>query len=173
MTYVLPGLWPDDHPKESSNYGGYSSNSISKAWFSVALDNPCLFNVLLLSAVAHRGVLRGINNPHQDRRALSYKIKCIQQLNEIISDGVKALTDEVILTILGLAAHDFVQVPDKGSRPFNSPLQNAGALSFYGAVQYVPEHIRAITKLVSLRGGIDNLTMPGLSESIVMLVDSW
>lgn len=168
MTYVLPGLWPDDHPKESLCHGAYSSSSISKAWFSVALDTPCVFNLLLLSAVAHRGFLRGDSNPHEDRRALPYKINCIQQLKQIISEGVKALTDEVLLTILGLAAHDFVQVHDKGSRPFDSPLRNAGALSFYGAVQYVPEHMSALTKLVSLKGGIDNLAMPGLAESIVM-----
>lgn len=161
---MLPGLWPDDHPQ----HGPDSINSTAKAWFAAGMQSPVLFNLLLWSAGSHRDFKNMSDNKNSCPKALSYKVECIRRLNEVLSGGDKAVTDEVILTVLGLAAHDGVMIHEKRPRPFHSQLKNAGELNFYGAIQYVPEHMKAVTKLVALRGGIDQMSMGGLAESLVM-----
>ena len=91
----------------------------------------------------------------------------IRQLNKVISNGKEGLSDEVILTLAGLATHEAVNFTEEKTKPFNSPLQRAGLLDNYGGLQMVPEHREAILRLVALRGGIENLTLSGLAEGMV------
>ena len=92
----------------------------------------------------------------------------IRQLQEVISNGRDVLTDEVILAIAGLACHEVVNFTKEKVKPFNSPLQRAGLLDTYGGMQVIPEHREAVLRLVALRGGIENITLPGLAEAMVM-----
>jgi hypothetical protein len=92
----------------------------------------------------------------------------MRQLNEVLSNGKKALTDEVILAIGGLASHEVVNVTEEKIKPFNSPLQSAGFLNTYGGLQMVSEHRNAVLRVIALRGGIDNLRINGLAECLVM-----
>jgi hypothetical protein len=79
-----------------------------------------------------------------------------------------SLTDEVILTISGLAGHEVIKVTEEKRKPSNSPLQSARLLNIYGGMQVVPEYRNAILRRVALRVGIENLTLPGHVESMVM-----
>jgi hypothetical protein len=76
--------------------------------------------------------------------------------------------DEVILAIAGLASHEVVNVTEEKIKPFSSPLQSAGLLNTYGGLQMVPEHRNAVLRLITLRGGIENLRLNGLAECMVM-----
>jgi hypothetical protein len=143
-------------------------NSVAKAWLSACLGNPSLFNVFMWSTCIKRNFIRGSKTYCDSSQALTYKVVGIQQLNKVISNGKRALTDEVILTIAGLAAHEAVKVTEEKIKPFSSPLQSAGLLDIYGGMQVVPEHRDTIYWLVALRGGIENLTLPGLAECMVM-----
>jgi hypothetical protein len=163
ITYVLPGILPNDDPYELN-----SINSVAKAWLSACVGNPFLFNVFMWSTCIKRNFIRGSRIYCNSTQALTYKVAGIQQLNKVISNGRKALTDEVILAIAGLAAHEVVNVTEEKIKPFSSSLQSAGLLNVYGGMQAVPEHRDAILWLVTLRGGIENLTLPGLAEDMVM-----
>jgi len=164
MNYVVPGVWPDEHPQ----YGACAMNSTSRAWYSAGIKNPFLFNVLLWSACCHRDVLRGPKREIDSLQTLSYKVNAIRLLNDVLSDGSKAITDEVILTVVGLAAHDVLPITPLNPKPFNSPLKNAGGLAFYSVAADAPEHMEAIKTLIALRGGLDNLKLPGLAETFHM-----
>jgi hypothetical protein len=163
ITYVLPGILPNDDPYELN-----SMNSVAKAWLSTCVGNPFLFNVLTWSTCIKRNFIHGSRIYCNSTQALTYKVAGIQQLNKVISNGRKVLTDEVILAIVGLAAHEVVNVTEDKIKPFSSPLQSAGLLDVYGGMQVVPEHRDAILRLVTMRGGIENLTLLGLAEGMVM-----
>jgi len=163
MTYIFPGIYPNDHPYQLN-----SATSVATAWLSASIANPFLFNILLWSICIKRDFIRGSRTYCNSVQALAYKVEGIRQLNEVISNGKEALTDEVILTIIRLASHEFVNFTEEKRKPFNSPLQRAGLLDTYGGLQIVPGHMDAIIKLVDLRGGIENLTLPGLAEALVL-----
>ena len=163
ITYVLPGIYPDDHPYQLD-----SVNSVAKAWLSACVANPFLFNILLWSTCIKRDFIRGSKTYCNSAQALAYKVDGIRQLNKVILNGRKALTDEVILAISGLATHEVVNFTEEKIKPFNSPLQSAGLLDAYGGMQIVPEHRNAVLRLVALRGGIENITLHGVAECMVM-----
>jgi hypothetical protein len=125
-------------------------------------------NILLWSTCIKRDFIRGSNTYCNSAQALAYKVEGIRQLNKVISNGREALTDEVILAIAGLATHEIVNVTEEKIKPFNSPLQSAGFLDIYGGLQVVSEHRNAIIRLVGLRGGIENITLNGVAECMVM-----
>ncbi|PMD44709.1 hypothetical protein L207DRAFT_579639 [Hyaloscypha variabilis F] len=99
--------------------------------------------------------------------ALSHKLIVIQNIRDaVLTGGEEASRDEVLLAIVILATHDIVDVAEEKQMPFNSPLKKAQWLNFYGKIREVPEHVKAITDIVRLRGGIKSLKLPGLTEII-------
>jgi len=50
--------------------------------------------------------------------------------------------------------------------PFNSPLTSLGWLNVYGNFKFVPQHVKAVGEIVTMRGGLENLELNGLSEII-------
>ena len=159
----MPEIYPDDNSNQAS-----SINTIAKAWVSASVATPFLLNIILWSVCIKRDIIRGHRAYDKNVQGLSYKVEGIRQLNEVISNGNEAVTDEVILGIAGLATHEVVNFTGERTKPFNSPLQQAGLLHTYGGLQIVPEHREAFLKLISLRGGIESLKLTGLSEGMVM-----
>ena len=61
-----------------------------------------------------------------------------------------------------------MNVAEEKRKPFSSPLKTIQWLNVYGNIEYVPEHMKAVLDLVTLRGGIENIEMRGLAETIVV-----
>jgi hypothetical protein len=101
-------------------------------------------------------------------QALLHKIIAIQKLKEIMIDRSEALRDEVLLAIMLLASHEIKHVTKEKKKPFNSPLQQFQWLDLYGNLNHVPEHMKAITDILTLRGGLGNVKLPGLVERFTM-----
>lgn len=92
----------------------------------------------------------------------------IRKLSKGITlNTAKAPSDEVILTILVLSSHELMSVTEEKRKPFNSPLKTTQWLNVYGNIEYVPEHMKAVMDLVNLRGGIEEIKLRGLAETIV------
>ena len=159
ITYLLPGLVPD---AENSTV-----NSVSKAWFTTGLTYPLLFHALVFAGSIHLDFMRWNTIYPNSPTALSHKLMVIQQLNMILSNPKEAYKDEVILAILILASHEARDKSEDKARPFNSPLMAAQWLNVYGNIQYVPEHMKAVMDLIAARGGLENLKLHGLAETIV------
>jgi hypothetical protein len=87
-------------------------------------------------------------------------------LPDVLANEINALSDEVILAISLLASHEIEakNITENKINPFNSPLQHVQWLDFYGIVESVPEHKNAALEIVKLRGGPENLKLPGLAE---------
>lgn len=141
-------------------------NSLTKAWFSTGLQHPLLFHALAFAGSVHLDFLRTSqifpNSPH----ALSHKLAVIHELKEIMNDPEQAQRDEVILSILILSSHEAVHPSQIRSNPFNSPLKKVQWLNIYGNITYVPEHMKAVMELSTMRGGIQKLRLHGLAEII-------
>ncbi|KAE9379930.1 hypothetical protein N431DRAFT_394352 [Stipitochalara longipes BDJ] len=163
VTYVTPGLVPD----VSHHHRNNTANTVAKSWFSAGLKAPFLFYALAFVASVHRDCMFSSTPLPNSPQALSYKLLVIQKLKEYISKGSKTCRDEVILTILALAHHEVLNVTEEKRKPFNTPLKTLQWMNVYGNIHCVPEHTKAVLDLIALRGGIDNIQLPGLAEVIV------
>ncbi|KAE9381124.1 hypothetical protein N431DRAFT_320644 [Stipitochalara longipes BDJ] len=159
VTYVIPGFIPDENSNQSS------VNSVAKAWILAGLRTPLLFHALVFAGIIYYDFMRRSKIFFNSPLALSHKLIVIQKIRDtILAGGEEASRDEVLLAIVILATHDIANVAKEGKMPFNSPLKKAGWLNFYGKTHEVPEHAKAITDIIGLRGGIKSLKLPGLIE---------
>ncbi|KAH7370344.1 hypothetical protein BKA65DRAFT_488243 [Rhexocercosporidium sp. MPI-PUGE-AT-0058] len=164
VTYLIPGLMPDDHPNRSLSL----TSTSSRTWVSAALELPCLFNAMLVACSLERDFLRHSTVEVESPYILSKKLIVIQKLNEFISDPKNASRDEVLLTILILASHERVDAKEEPNKPFNSPLKTMQWLNMYGNCTYAPTHMKALCDLVNLRGGLEVIKLPSMAEMIVL-----
>jgi hypothetical protein len=156
---MMPGLIPHE-------YRPGQISPLSKAWFTSGLRTPLLFHALVYSGSNHLDFMRFSNIFPNAPKPLSHKLIVIQKLNEALSDPSQASRDEIILAILILASQE-VFLSKKGSRsPFNSPLRSLGWLNVYGHFKFVPQHVKAVGEIVSMRGGLETLELNGLAEII-------
>jgi hypothetical protein len=158
ITYLLPGLVPDVENN--------AVHPVSKAWLSSGLEHPLLFHAIVFAGSIHLDFLRSSQIYPNKPLSLSHKLVVIQQVNQCLSDPDVASHDEVILAILILASHEAMNMSASKQNPFNSPLRNAQWLNIYSTITYVPEHMKAVLDLVTLRGGLENIKMFGLAEVI-------
>jgi len=155
----MPGLIPDEpRPGEV--------NPLSKAWFTSGLRTPLLFHALVYSGSNHLDFMRWSNIFPNAPKPLSHKLVVIRKLNEALSDPSLASSDEVILAILILASQEVFMSKEITRNPFNSPLRTLGWLNVYGNFKFVPQHVKAVGEIVTMRGGLENLKLNGLAEII-------
>jgi hypothetical protein len=161
VTYKIPGVFPDD--KLTSGV-----NSVSIAWLGACQKNPLLFHVLMFSSSIHLDIIRGSKFIWNSPTILSYKSLIFRLLSEIIREGNDPVRDEVILAILILSSHEIMPRIEEKRNPFKSPLKSLQFLNIYGSIQFVPQHIKAVLELISLKGGIEEIQLAGLAECLAM-----
>jgi hypothetical protein len=94
-----------------------------------------------------------------------------EQLSHV--DGVsfdQNALEGLVIGICSLACHEVeptltrvIQAKHRKA-PFNSPLVDAGWLSYYGAILHNPLHLSALINLVLRRGGLEAFTTPNYAE---------
>jgi hypothetical protein len=146
-----------------------------RGWYPLSMSDPTLFTALLYGALSHRkirdkdrGTLRGPLRDQEDREALICESTTIRLLNEAMNDPSRAVTDAVILSVLCMAAnsHQGVALTPSAQSPFYPPLRNLQWLDVYGTLSANPVHVRGLAHLIELRGGLENMALPGLAATI-------
>jgi hypothetical protein len=154
VTCFLPGLMPDEAaPSEV--------DTLSKTWFTSALQTPLLFHALIYVGSNHLDFMRWSNIFPNAPEPLSHKLIVIQKLNQALSDPHQASRDEIIL------ASDVFTSKKGNSSPFNSPLRSLRWLNMYGNYKPVPQHAKAVGDIITMRGGLETLKLYGLAEIII------
>jgi hypothetical protein len=142
------------------------------SWFTLSWHDATLFTILLFNALSHkrfywlsRGKAGDMFRP-QDTELLGFcELESIRMVNKAIQDPSRALSDVIILCVGSLANNSANQsVWDKNIRsPFQSPLRCLQWLNIFGGQLANPIHLTALTQLIRLRGGLENIELPGLA----------
>ncbi|KAL2066123.1 hypothetical protein VTL71DRAFT_2194 [Oculimacula yallundae] len=170
VTYLIPGLMPDDHPNRSLSL----TSTSSRTWIFASLSHPFLRNAILLACSLERAFLVHSTIDVSSPATIARKLLVIQTLNAFINSkqNTTHVCDEVLLTILILAAHeavDFVAIEEpEENKPFNSPLTNMQWMNMYGNNTYQNVHMKALHGIVKGRGGLEELKLPCVAEMIVL-----
>ncbi|PYH43923.1 Zn(II)2Cys6 transcription factor domain-containing protein [Aspergillus saccharolyticus JOP 1030-1] len=152
-----------------------AKNPYLDAWLPVSLQSPALFSALLFSTLTHKLTLCLVNDTltpaaiERDRQSI---LLCQQDAatmtNLTLKHAATALTDASILAVLMLT--EAVSTPQdrdwRGSSPFNAPLQGLQWLNVHGSRVPHLSHQAGLCKLVALRGGLQNISIPGASLAI-------
>lgn len=139
------------------------------------MSHPALFTAFLYGAAGHLQTRKRLGSAHvtpQTREEKLEQIVCetetIKQLNKMMLDPQQICTDEVILAVLCMAFNkiDYSKwTADIDPAP-KAPLRNLQWLDVYGGLSLNDQHVKGLFALLHTRGGVDQLKLPGLAETL-------
>lgn len=122
------------------------SNPLKTIWCRYSLDDAMMFKATLVVASTHLGVLRQSST---DPEALMYESDVARNVNARLDDSSLALDDRTIFAVTLLAAKECL----------------------LGAIPNLLIHTSALKRMISLRGGLQNLGLDGLLQMTISWVD--
>ncbi|KAJ5891019.1 uncharacterized protein N7473_007247 [Penicillium subrubescens] len=162
-------LWPGLMPKSSL---GTTHIGVQR-WFASSASNAALHSTLLYGSYSHRRALwlvkqRGHFSADDAKQMAICEADAIARINRAIKIPAEAVTDELILCVLCMATNKLENPlwEDVTESPFNAPLRSLQWLDVYGRLSPHPVHQAGLRQLVSLRGGLEKLGLPGLATVI-------
>ena len=125
---------------------------------------------MVYASAVHLDVLQSRSPTVANPIRLKHKLQTIRLLNETLNDPDKYIIDEVIHTVMALATNEMETIETCNDlapkSPFVQPLHDAQWLNIYGKMAHVPEHCKAVRYLVGLRGGLENIKLELLAETL-------
>jgi hypothetical protein len=95
---------------------------------------------------------------------LQCKREALRHLRKAVQESHGTTSDEMLLTIILLALHGSIPVPNRP--PSTIPLYRDN--EFYSGVEFERTHLHALRTLVTEKGGLDHIKLHGLSNMISM-----
>ncbi|KAK0120102.1 hypothetical protein ONS95_011512 [Cadophora gregata] len=123
---------------------GYQEKPFQQTWWSMAADDPAMFNATLQLSAFDLEVLQGSKETQSSKLLLNKE--CISLLRQRVEDPVLGISDETIGSILVLTIVEFER----------------------GNLRMVKMHVEGLKRIVSIRGGLDAIraTNPVLTNLI-------
>lgn len=146
-------------------------------WFPPTYNDATLFVTTLLCVLSHqrrRWLLSGQTADSscrpQDIRWIDWcYLEGIRKINRALNDKESAVTDNMILNVLILAAADGEVVSASAcNSPFNAPLRSLQWLDIYSSVSTKEIHLRGLIQLIRLRGGVERIQLPALAAVLCL-----
>jgi hypothetical protein len=144
-------------------------------WLLVAKQDPTLFTATLFHALSHKrtrwllsGGISNIFRPQDQHWWNLCYMESIKLLNRAIQDPTYAVTDTVIMSVLIMAYSTGTVLEKKWNKssPFQAPLQSLQWLNVLGAQEAHLAHVAGLSKLITLKGGMEKITVPGVTGTV-------
>jgi hypothetical protein len=135
-----------------------------KAFIQMIPSDPLLFDIWEVhTEVHHRYKFKRPLIPECDFDKLHSR--SIRNLNLRLSDDDLAREDSTILSVLGLTMFGelIVRPPERTRWPSQGPLTNLNGIDTLCRLRSFKEHINGLSDLIRWRGGMQNVTTPGLA----------
>lgn len=144
-------------------------------WLSVANQDPTLFAATLFHALSHKrtrwivsGQTNNIFRPQDQHWWNLCYMESVRLLSNAIQDPIYVLTDTIIMSVLIMAYSTGWVVEKKRNTilPFQAPLQNLQWLDILGAQVDHSAHVAGLGMLLTLKGGLEKVNVPGVAGVI-------
>lgn len=144
----------------------------SSSWFPLSLTDPTLFTAFLFGSLSHqrvqwvnRWIPEGAFRARDQQLLQLCEFETIKMINREVQHPTRAVCDSVILSVICMA-HNIADDNDQRRHrltPFTAPMRRLQWLDVYGSLPPNLVHIQGLVQMVKLRGGLDNITLPGLA----------
>jgi len=128
---------------DSPNHKGL----LRRRWFPLAMEEPSTMYAVLLMAASHYCAV----NPHSANLIdlLYLKSRALTEINAALRDPKRATSDAVIGAVMKMAAYEAV----------------------FGDSAVFSAHMRGLSLILNMRGGLGTLGLDGLLERMVVWID--
>lgn len=165
---ALSTLWPCLIPGSAKGKDNPALNS----WFQFYMRDATLFSALTFGALSHKQVnCSMVAEPGNQLTAVEkqglifYEMESARMINKTLQHQPETVTDTLILSALCMANNSAneVKLHHVQASPFTPPLQRLQWLDIYGRMSSSPAHQRGLLQLITLRGGLECVELPGLA----------
>ncbi|RVX74522.1 hypothetical protein B0A52_01648 [Exophiala mesophila] len=151
---------------------------IATTWFETIIADPGLLHASLYAALIRNKVTKHLLIDREELKIAVCQSESVQAINSRLSDpkpGV-ACGDLNIQSVFNLAFNS-LRSQDSGSdssssqsqftRPAQGPLGSLKMIDLYGGrIETMPVHCHGLNRMISVRGGLHKLELPGLGSQI-------
>jgi hypothetical protein len=146
---------------------GNLRSSLANAWFEKCVSQRGLFHAFFFCQFARNRAAKALTARQDSPELLSCHMEAVREINKKFSNASTACDDENILAVGALAYHGPVKTEIPSRSPCQGPLKALQVLDIYGGVLgTVPVHLDGLARMVSIRGGLANIKLPGLAQQI-------
>ncbi|KAK5044763.1 hypothetical protein LTR84_010537 [Exophiala bonariae] len=153
-------LLPNPHRQEQS---------IKQQWIYRYMNDDVLFHMLCFSYLARASTTKhGLNPINQRAYGYCYS-ELVRGLNRRLNNLETRYSDEILFAVQTLAFHGRAveDDTDKPQSPSQGPLNSMQLLDIYaGRLDAVDVHLKALSKIVSMKGGLSEIKFPGLAAML-------
>ncbi|XRM40629.1 hypothetical protein ABZX51_003937 [Aspergillus tubingensis] len=151
------------------------SNPYLQYWFPMSLNDQATFKAIVLSSLSHERInglisanMASLTSTKEVVPYLKqYYLDTITSINEALHDPVRATADATILAVLMMVEKPLLHDDNQWSKqsPFQAPLQGLQWLDVHSAREPNQLHQMGLHRIISLRGGLAQVTTPGLAAA--------
>lgn len=146
---------------------GNLEESVAHLLYQKCLSQRTLFHAFLFGQFARNRLNAPYGSTHESHEMIVCHLETVKGINRSIQYGTTACSDENIIAVLALAISGQLTVTKLPKAPSQGPLKALQCLDIYGgALEKVPTHAAGLMKMVSMRGGLEELKLPGLAQQI-------
>lgn len=144
---------------------GKPISALSERWLRTTFNDRPLFHASIFCQLTRNKVFL---SPEPDSREhVQCYTETIRGVHQKFQDNTTSCADENILSVYSLAYHGASRPQKSTQTPNQGPLNTLQLLNVYGGrLQTVEVHLRGLAKMLTLRGGVDKIGLPGLAQAI-------
>lgn len=155
---MLPAVFPDG-----------SSNSTARAdLLQLSMSYEPLLHMFIIGALIH--MHGGPAHSPGDSVALNVfksRAQIVRHMSTVMRDPKEACKDVNILLVSALANKDVLKAANVATQtPNQGPLKSLQFLDISGMTDCVPVHVNGLCNLIRLKGGLENIQIPGIAAMI-------
>jgi hypothetical protein len=169
--YITTVIWPGLAPRPNH------IKAAGESWFPLSMADPALFSAFMFGSLCHLRVQWQNNwvpgtvfGPRQRQLLQLCEMESIKLINKAMRDPTRAVSDAVILSVICMAHHQAEEklVQQHRKTAFNPPFPRLQWLDVYGCLPPNMIHIQGLIQLITMRGGLRNITTAGLAATICL-----
>jgi len=142
-------------------------SELARIWFQRCKSNRGLLHAFLFSQLARNRGAQGRKRPRGSPELVYCHTETLQYVNEKFSQPTTACDDDNVLAVAALAYNGPARTETVSRSPCQGPLKALQVLDIYGGLlDVVPMHLQGLRRMLSMRGGLANLELPGLAQQM-------
>lgn len=146
---------------------GNPQDSVAHLLYQKCLSHRVLFHAFLFCQFARNQLNTSLKITKDSHEMIFCHLETVKGINHSIKIDSTTCKDETMLAVLALAISGPAAIITPPRAPSQGPLKALQALDVYGgALEIVPTHVAGLMKMVSIRGGLDDLKLPGLAQQL-------
>ncbi|KAJ9605320.1 hypothetical protein H2200_009977 [Cladophialophora chaetospira] len=144
---------------------GQTINPHSEKWLQMTFHDRTLFHASMFCQLMRNRVFLS-SVPETPGQVQCYT-ETIRGVHQKFLDNSKSCEDENILAVYALSYHGALRSHPPAAAPSQGPLTTLQLLHLYGGrLHTVNVHLQGLAKMLTLRGGLHKIKLPGLAQAI-------